>query len=77
VSSISLRHFLTGTALGIVPGSVAVVLLGDALTGTTSPALLTVSVLGAVVGVAALVLDAQVPSRSGGSLFTLLRWPRG
>ena len=77
VSSISLRHFLAGTALGIVPGSVAVVLLGDALTGTTSPTLLMVSVLCAVVGVAGLVLDARVPSRSGGSLFTLLRWPRG
>jgi uncharacterized membrane protein YdjX (TVP38/TMEM64 family) len=66
VSSISLRHFLAGTALGIVPGSVAVVLLGDALTGATSPALLMVSVLSAVVGVAGLVLDLRVPSRSGG-----------
>ncbi len=73
VSSISLWHFLAGTAIGIVPGSVAVVLLGDALTGTTSPALLMVSVLCAVLGVAGLVLDAQVSTRSGGSRFTLLR----
>jgi uncharacterized membrane protein YdjX (TVP38/TMEM64 family) len=45
---------------------VAVVLLGDALTGTTSPTLLMMSVLYAVVGVAGLVLDARIPSRPGG-----------
>jgi len=68
VSSISLRHFLAGTALGIVPGSVAVVLLGDALTGTTSLTLLMVSVLCMGVGVTGLVLDARIPSRPGGPL---------
>lgn len=65
VSSISLRHFVAGTAVGIVPGSVALVLLGDALTGTTSPALLAVSLLVAAVGAVGLVLDARTPLRVG------------
>lgn len=65
VSSIRLRHFAAGTVIGIVPGSVAVVLLGDALTGTTPPALLAVSLLGAAVGVTGLVLDARTPVRVG------------
>ncbi len=64
LSSMSLRHFIVGTALGIVPGSVAVVLLGDALTGATSPTLLTVSALYAVVGMAGLVVDARTPPGS-------------
>ncbi|KID31285.1 putative membrane protein YdjX (TVP38/TMEM64 family) [Prauserella rugosa] len=40
VSSIRLRPYLVGTALGSLPGTVAVVVLGDALTGDTPPALL-------------------------------------
>lgn len=63
LSSIRLRHFLAGTAVGIIPGSVAVVLLGDALTGATSPALLVVSACCAAVGVVGLVLDARTPVR--------------
>ncbi len=40
VSSVRLIPYLTGTLLGSVPGTVAVVILGDALTGDTPPALL-------------------------------------
>ncbi|MFN2495354.1 MAG: TVP38/TMEM64 family protein [Pseudonocardiaceae bacterium] len=61
VSSIRFRHFLAGT-VGIVPGSVAVVVLGDALTGTTSPALLAVSLLGAAIGVTGLIVEARCPA---------------
>ena len=55
LSSIPFRHYLAGT-VGIVPGSVAVVVLGDALTGTTSPALLAVSLAGAATGVIGLIV---------------------
>jgi uncharacterized membrane protein YdjX (TVP38/TMEM64 family) len=60
VSSISFRHYLAGTA-GIVPGSVAVVVLGDALTGTTSPTLLAVSLAAAAIGVIGLIVELRSP----------------
>lgn len=58
VSSIRFSHFLAGT-VGIVPGSVAVVVLGDALTGTTSPALLTVWLACGAIGVVGLLIEAR------------------
>jgi len=58
VSSLRFSHFLAGT-VGIVPGSVAVVVFGDALTGTTSPALLAVSLAGAAIGVLGLLIEAR------------------
>jgi uncharacterized membrane protein YdjX (TVP38/TMEM64 family) len=61
LSSISFRHYLAGT-VGIVPGSVAVVMLGDALTGTTSPALLAVSLAGAAIGVIGLIVESRSPA---------------
>lgn len=61
LSSISFRHYLAGT-VGIVPGSVAVVLLGDALTGNTSPALLAVSLAGAAIGMLGLIAEARFPA---------------
>lgn len=66
VSSIRFRHFLLGT-VGIVPGSVAVVVLGDALTGTVSPALLAVSLSCAAVGAAGLLIEARLGSSPLGS----------
>lgn len=50
VSSLALRPYLVGTALGSFPGTVAVVVLGDALTGTTPPALAACYVVFAAVG---------------------------
>lgn len=58
LSSIRWRHYLAGT-VGVVPGTIAVVLLGDALTGTTSPTLIAVSVLCAGIGVMGLLVDAR------------------
>jgi uncharacterized membrane protein YdjX (TVP38/TMEM64 family) len=58
VSSIRFRDYLVGT-VGVVPGSVAIVVLGDALTGTTSPALLAVSLGGAAIGVIGLIFQAR------------------
>jgi uncharacterized membrane protein YdjX (TVP38/TMEM64 family) len=60
LSSISFRHYLAGTA-GIVPGSVAVVVLGDALTGTTSPTLLAVSLAAAAIGAIGLIVEIRSP----------------
>ncbi len=58
VSSIRFRDFLVGT-VGVVPGSVALVVLGDALTGDTSPALLAVSLGGAAIGIVGLIVQAR------------------
>ncbi|MPZ65465.1 MAG: TVP38/TMEM64 family protein [Pseudonocardiaceae bacterium] len=58
LSAIRWRQFLAGT-VGVVPGTIAVVLLGDALTGSTSPTLIAVSVLCAAVGVVGLFVDAR------------------
>ncbi|MGH3550676.1 MAG: TVP38/TMEM64 family protein [Pseudonocardiaceae bacterium] len=61
LSSIRFRHYLAGT-IGVVPGTVAVVVLGDALTGTTPPALLAVSLTGAAVGMIGLIFEARSPA---------------
>jgi uncharacterized membrane protein YdjX (TVP38/TMEM64 family) len=61
LSSIGFASTLAGT-VGVVPGSVAVVVLGDALTGTTSPALLAVSLTGAAIGVVGLIVEAHSPT---------------
>jgi uncharacterized membrane protein YdjX (TVP38/TMEM64 family) len=58
VSSIRFRDYLVGT-VGVIPGSVAIVLLGDALTGTISPALFAVSLGGAAIGVVGLIVQAR------------------
>ncbi|MBK1788775.1 TVP38/TMEM64 family protein [Prauserella sp. ASG 168] len=50
VSSLRLRPYLIGTALGSFPGTVAVVVLGDALTGTTPPLLVACYVVFAGLG---------------------------
>ncbi|HKR52321.1 MAG TPA: TVP38/TMEM64 family protein [Pseudonocardiaceae bacterium] len=58
VSSIRFRDYLVGT-VGVIPGSVALVVLGDALTGTTSPALLAVSLGCAAIGMVGLIIQAR------------------
>ncbi|NKQ53167.1 TVP38/TMEM64 family protein [Amycolatopsis sp. K13G38] len=49
------RPYLLGTVLGSVPGTVAVVVLGDALTGGTPPALLACYLAFALVGALGLI----------------------
>jgi len=56
VSDIRLRPYVLATIVGIV----AVVLLGDAITGRTSPALLGVSAACAGVGLLGLLVDARL-----------------
>jgi uncharacterized membrane protein YdjX (TVP38/TMEM64 family) len=55
VSSIRLRPYLLGTALGSLPGTVAIVVLGDALTGNTPPALLGCYAVFAILGMIGLL----------------------
>ncbi|WP_091376255.1 TVP38/TMEM64 family protein [Actinokineospora alba] len=50
ISTVRLGPFLAGTVVGSLPGTIAVVTLGDALTGTTPPALLAVYAGLALVG---------------------------
>jgi uncharacterized membrane protein YdjX (TVP38/TMEM64 family) len=50
-----------GTVVGIVPGTVAIVVLGDAVTGRPSPALIVVSVICGLVGAAGIVVAARRP----------------
>lgn len=60
ISSIRLVPFLVATAVGLLPGTIAVVVLGDALTGRANPALLVISASCIAIGVAGLVLDARL-----------------
>ncbi len=60
VSSIRLVPYLIATAVGVVPGTIAVVVLGDALTGRVDPALVVVTVIAGAIGVAGLLVDARL-----------------
>lgn len=49
--------YLAATFVGVLPGTAAVVVLGDALTGSVSPLLMVVSLCTAAVGIAGLVYE--------------------
>ncbi|MDG3015969.1 TVP38/TMEM64 family protein [Corynebacteriales bacterium D3-21] len=61
VTAIRTAPYLLATVVGVLPGTVAVVLLGNALTGGSNPALLAVSAAGFAVGLIGLVVDARTP----------------
>lgn len=58
-SSVRVLPYLLATLAGLLPGTAAVVVLGDALTGNISPMLALVSVCTAAVGVAGLVYETR------------------
>ena len=60
VSSVRLRHFTLATLIGVIPGTVSLVVLGDALTGNTNFAMLAVSAAFFALGVAGLALDHRL-----------------
>jgi uncharacterized membrane protein YdjX (TVP38/TMEM64 family) len=63
LSGVRLAPYLLGTVLGILPGTVAVVVLGDAAVGgTPHPVLLAVSVAGGLLGLAGAVWAARRPA---------------
>jgi uncharacterized membrane protein YdjX (TVP38/TMEM64 family) len=61
LSGVRFAPFLLGTVLGTAPGTIALVVLGDAVTGRVHPALLAVSVTGGLVGTIGAVLAARRP----------------
>ncbi|HVW42946.1 MAG TPA: TVP38/TMEM64 family protein [Amycolatopsis sp.] len=56
------RPYLIGTVLGSLPGTIAVVVLGDALTGGTPPALLACYLAFALVGALGLIKVGRGPA---------------
>jgi uncharacterized membrane protein YdjX (TVP38/TMEM64 family) len=56
VSAMRIRPFMTGTVIGSLPGTIAAVILGDALTGTTPPTLLAVYIGLAAIGTTTLIV---------------------
>jgi uncharacterized membrane protein YdjX (TVP38/TMEM64 family) len=68
VTSVPWRHYLVGTAIGLVPGTTAVVLLGDAATGSLSPASLAVFGVSGAIGIVGVLLCARGPRPEPGSL---------
>jgi uncharacterized membrane protein YdjX (TVP38/TMEM64 family) len=61
LSGVRFTPYLFGTMLGTAPGTIALVVLGDAVTGRVSPALLAVSVTGGLVGTIGAVIAARRP----------------
>lgn len=66
LTSIRFRHFLPARVVGSAPGTVAAVLLGDALTAGAGAGALWATAAFAVVGLAGVWLDARIPVREPG-----------
>ena len=64
-SSVRLVPYTLATLVGLLPGTVAVVVLGDAFTGSVNPLLVVVSLLTASLGVAGLVYETRQHRRHG------------
>ena len=62
-SAVRVVPFTVATLVGVIPGTLALVVLGDALTGDVSPLLFLVSLITAGVGVVGLVLEARAHRR--------------
>ncbi|MCV7215299.1 TVP38/TMEM64 family protein [Mycobacterium crocinum] len=62
-SAVRVMPYLWATLAGLIPGTAAVVFLGDALTGNVSPLLVLVSVCTAAVGVAGLAYEVRTHRR--------------
>lgn len=63
-SAVRVMPYLWATLAGLIPGTTAVVFLGDALTGNVSPLLVLVSVCTAAVGIAGLVYEVRTHRRA-------------
>jgi uncharacterized membrane protein YdjX (TVP38/TMEM64 family) len=63
-SAVRLLPYTLATVAGVLPGTAAIVVLGDALTGSVSPALFGVSLAIALVGVAGLLFELRSHRRS-------------
>ncbi|WP_433733796.1 TVP38/TMEM64 family protein [Nocardia sp. CA-129566] len=59
LSSIRFWPYMIATVIGILPGTIGTVILGDALTGGTHPGMLVVSAALIAIGIIGLVVDAR------------------
>lgn len=66
-SAVRLAPYTAATLVGLLPGTAAVVVLGDALTGDVSPLLFVVSACTAAIGVALLTYEVRTHRRSPGT----------
>ncbi len=66
-SAVRLLPYTLATLVGVLPGTAAVVILGDAFTGNVSPMLALVSVGTATLGVAGLVYEIRKHRRESGA----------
>lgn len=64
-SAVQLKPYLLATVAGLLPGTAAVVVLGDAMTGEISPLLGLISAGTAAVGIAGLVYETSRYRRTG------------
>ncbi|MDR7329358.1 TVP38/TMEM64 family protein [Corynebacterium guangdongense] len=64
LTSIRLLPFTVATFFGSAPGTIAVVLFGDTLTGEADPVIIVITVALALLGVTGLILDAATPVKS-------------
>lgn len=64
-SSVRVLPYLLATLAGLLPGTAAVVVLGDALTGNISPLLMLVSAVTAAVGIGGLIYETRLARRAG------------
>ena len=62
-SAVRVLPYALATLVGLLPGTAAVVILGDALTGNVSPLLFLVSVCTATVGIAGLIYEIRAHRR--------------
>lgn len=65
LSGVRLRAYALGTSLGVLPGTVALVVLGDAVTGRPSPLLLAISATCVTIGLVGAAVASRRPSAVG------------
>jgi uncharacterized membrane protein YdjX (TVP38/TMEM64 family) len=66
VSAVRVLPYTLATLIGLLPGTAAVVILGDALTGNVSPLLVLVSLCTASLGIAGLIYEIRTHRRHHG-----------
>jgi uncharacterized membrane protein YdjX (TVP38/TMEM64 family) len=62
VSSVRVLPYTLATLLGVIPGTISLVVLGAAITGDTHPAMFAISATCLVLGAAGLALDSRLPA---------------
>ncbi|WP_336244291.1 TVP38/TMEM64 family protein [Corynebacterium meridianum] len=61
LTQVSLPAFTVATFIGSAPGTVATVILGDALVGHTDPTVVVVTVVITLAGISGLIVDSRLP----------------